>query len=299
MKDNLGDAVPARATRAPHRARSGLGHSAGIAIAGRMLERVGRLFRLKPAAPVGFVHIHRPPTTAKSLTRDKCIDCKQDTIFVGIFQDWYGWTETCIRCGRQFAEGEWLPLDFCREARRDNIKAALEQWGDATEAKRIHRVKAKPASCDTHPKGGDADAAPFMSGAVGEAETPQPQHPIQLIERNPPMLSKFIGPKRLADYEAAKVILSQEYAGASSLEDIAEVVVTRLIDARKGEAANGTDFLAAVAERDALQAELTAIKTQRRTAAAKGRETQRARRLAATLDSLTGTAEPEFNGANQ
>ena len=33
------------------------------------------------------------------------------------------------------------------------------------------------ASVDTHPKGGDANAAPFMSGAVGEAETPKtPSH---------------------------------------------------------------------------------------------------------------------------
>ena len=30
-----------------------------------------------------------------------------------------------------------------------------------------------PASADTHPEGGDALAAPFMSGAVGAAETPK------------------------------------------------------------------------------------------------------------------------------
>jgi hypothetical protein len=29
-----------------------------------------------------------------------------------------------------------------------------------------------PASCDTHPEGGDVKRAPFMGSAVGEAETP-------------------------------------------------------------------------------------------------------------------------------
>jgi len=35
-------------------------------------------------------------------------------------------------------------------------------------------IRRSPASVDTHPKGGDANAAPApLSGAVGEAETPK------------------------------------------------------------------------------------------------------------------------------
>jgi hypothetical protein len=59
-------------------------------------------------------------------------------------------------------------------------------WGDQYwNANRFEKCLLRlatcaPASADTHPKGGDALAAPFMSGAVpaqpGDAQTPSP-HP--------------------------------------------------------------------------------------------------------------------------
>jgi hypothetical protein len=107
-----------------------------------LYQRARNVFRRRNAGE-RCVHIYRPATTGKSLTSGKCIDCKADTIFVGFHQEWHGWTETCVRCGRRFADGEWLPLDFSREARRANIKSVLEQWGRATDAERIHRVKVK------------------------------------------------------------------------------------------------------------------------------------------------------------
>lgn len=93
------------------------------------------------SARTGYVHIHRPANDAKSLVRDKCPDCKQDTIFVGFHTPWYGWIETCIRCGRKFDGDEgWLPLEFSRTVRIDNIHAALKHW-DRSEGELITRRK--------------------------------------------------------------------------------------------------------------------------------------------------------------
>jgi hypothetical protein len=33
-----------------------------------------------------------------------------------------------LRCGRQWDGGEWLPLEFRRGVRADNIKHAKERW---------------------------------------------------------------------------------------------------------------------------------------------------------------------------
>lgn len=47
---------------------------------------------------------------------------------------WYGWDSTCIRCGRQWMDGEWMELDFYRYARRDNINTAKSHWRRMTKA---------------------------------------------------------------------------------------------------------------------------------------------------------------------
>lgn len=94
--------------------------------------------------PASYVHIYAPQPSAKSLTPCKCPDCKQDTVFVGFHTEWHGWDETCIRCGRGFADGEWLELEFSRFARRDRIEAALTRWHRQSDAELIKRVKVSP-----------------------------------------------------------------------------------------------------------------------------------------------------------
>ena len=44
------------------------------------------------------------------------------------FTPWYGWGSTCMRCGREFADGEWLALPFARGVRKRNIDAAKRKW---------------------------------------------------------------------------------------------------------------------------------------------------------------------------
>ena len=74
------------------------------------------------------VHIHAPPVTDKAITATVCLDCRKRTRMLQFFQDWYGWHSTCLRCGRQWDDGEWLPLDFRRGIRADNIRHAKERW---------------------------------------------------------------------------------------------------------------------------------------------------------------------------
>ena len=76
------------------------------------------------------VHIHAPSATAKEAKAAHCPDCKKWTRMLMFFTPWYGWDSTCIRCGRHWSDGEWMPLEFCRGARQQSIDAA----------KRIYRL---------------------------------------------------------------------------------------------------------------------------------------------------------------
>ncbi len=74
------------------------------------------------------VHICAPPPTYKRIARGVCLDCMMRTRFIGFWADYYGWDETCIRCGREYADGEWISLDFRRDARRKSIESAKAAW---------------------------------------------------------------------------------------------------------------------------------------------------------------------------
>lgn len=75
-----------------------------------------------------YVHIHAPKATAKSILRCVCHDCKKNTRLLQFFTPWYGWESTCIRCGRRWSDGEWMPLDFYRGVRKHNIEMAKAYW---------------------------------------------------------------------------------------------------------------------------------------------------------------------------
>jgi hypothetical protein len=74
------------------------------------------------------LHIHSPSATAKRAVPGNCPDCKKRTRFLEFFTPWYGWNSTCIRCGRQWNDGQWMSLDFYRFARRDNITRAKAKY---------------------------------------------------------------------------------------------------------------------------------------------------------------------------
>jgi len=84
------------------------------------------------------IHVHSPPVVEKSIDATVCPDCKKRTRMIGFFQEWYGWQSTCLRCGRQWDGGEWIPLDFRRGVRAENISRAKARW------RRLGAVRSAP-----------------------------------------------------------------------------------------------------------------------------------------------------------
>ena len=74
------------------------------------------------------LHIKRSRFSMKAVVRFNCPDCKANSRRLSFFQEWYGWNSTCINCGRQWSDGEWMPLDFARGIRKRNINAAKQLW---------------------------------------------------------------------------------------------------------------------------------------------------------------------------
>lgn len=74
------------------------------------------------------LHIHAPQPTEKSIRAGHCPDCKRRSWFIGIFTPWYGWDKTCLRCGRHWQDGEWVPLAFVRQARQKSIDRAKRRF---------------------------------------------------------------------------------------------------------------------------------------------------------------------------
>ena len=44
----------------------------------------------------------------------RCFNCKQPRRCLATFQEWYGWTITCLTCGDRWQDGEILPRPFAR-----------------------------------------------------------------------------------------------------------------------------------------------------------------------------------------
>ena len=69
----------------------------------------------------------------KRIDATTCPDCKQWTRMIGFFTSWCGWDSTCLKCGRRWSDGEWMPLDFVRGSRQKSIDAAKARWRRASE----------------------------------------------------------------------------------------------------------------------------------------------------------------------
>ncbi len=42
--------------------------------------------------------------------------------------EYFGPTSFCLRCGREWQEGEWMELPFIRQSRQKNIAYAKKHW---------------------------------------------------------------------------------------------------------------------------------------------------------------------------
>ncbi len=74
------------------------------------------------------LHVHAPTPSLAELKRGACPDCGKRSAFVQLWAEWYGWDETCLRCGRNWQDGECIALAFCRTARADSIARAKRAY---------------------------------------------------------------------------------------------------------------------------------------------------------------------------
>jgi len=74
------------------------------------------------------IHICASQPSEVSIHRNKCPDCKIKSFFVGFFVGWYGWETTCLKCGREWLDGEWCALEFERGIRKRNIAHAKARY---------------------------------------------------------------------------------------------------------------------------------------------------------------------------
>lgn len=74
------------------------------------------------------IHIYAPRPTAKKIHTAVCFDCKKRTRMLQFFIPWYGWDSTCLRCGRCWQDGAWVPLEFVRQSRQKSINHAKQLW---------------------------------------------------------------------------------------------------------------------------------------------------------------------------
>ncbi len=63
-----------------------------------------------------------------------CPDCKQRTRFIGFAYEWYGANQTCIKCGRRWSDGEWMPLEFMPQSRQKSIESAKKAFRRYSQA---------------------------------------------------------------------------------------------------------------------------------------------------------------------
>lgn len=68
-----------------------------------------------------------------------CLDCGKRTRFIGVSYLWYGADQCCIRCGRRWSDGEWMPLDFIPQSRQKSIAAMKKAFRSAGPPGTIQR----------------------------------------------------------------------------------------------------------------------------------------------------------------
>ena len=88
------------------------------------------------------IHINWTNYSDVRKKRRICPSCKLRRMFVACYQEWYGWTNTCLGCGDRWTDGEMHERPFAPRWRKDNIASAkkvwdgwltLIHWGDVSE----------------------------------------------------------------------------------------------------------------------------------------------------------------------
>lgn len=84
------------------------------------------------------IHICYSRFTAKFRKKRYCPDCKQTAWMLEFYEPWYGTRYTCLNCGREYQDGEWMTLGFYRGSRQKNIDAAQKLWRELPPVSKNH-----------------------------------------------------------------------------------------------------------------------------------------------------------------
>ena len=82
------------------------------------------------------IHIYAPVPDVMNIHAGVCPDCKRHTRFILFTFAFHGTNATCLRCGREWSDGECQPLPFERGIRQKNIASAKKWWRTYTEMKK-------------------------------------------------------------------------------------------------------------------------------------------------------------------
>jgi hypothetical protein len=77
---------------------------------------------------MGHIHIHSPPIDQIAIVRLDCPTCAKSRFMVRFFQEWYGSTLTCLKCGERWQSGEMCPRPFYRAWRKDSVRQVKETY---------------------------------------------------------------------------------------------------------------------------------------------------------------------------
>lgn len=59
--------------------------------------------------------------------KQDCPACQSEQDFLCEFEEWYGWTKTCLNCGDSWMDGELCPRPFLRGWRKKSIESAKKR----------------------------------------------------------------------------------------------------------------------------------------------------------------------------
>jgi len=76
----------------------------------------------------GTVHICMPTIVRMEIKRQLCPTCKKKRFMLSWFEEWYGWSHVCLKCGERWSCGGREERPFCRGWRKDSVERAKKSW---------------------------------------------------------------------------------------------------------------------------------------------------------------------------
>ncbi len=77
-------------------------------------------------------HIHIPTPTERYIGKMHCSDCSKRSWMLFWFFEFGGTDSICLKCGRRCSDGNLMPIEHDRDARKRSIEKAKKRWREET-----------------------------------------------------------------------------------------------------------------------------------------------------------------------